>query len=163
MTRPPGLFFYPARACAKGLSNRFCPSVSLSVCLSSEKILNQIIYWVKQLLYAAMTWQSEKNNVCVPDRDQNSSLLCTPALFYLMLVLSAILIRSTTWMWWRPDICGLQTCAHVHQLLCSQDSHISLTCVAVHKLSVCVALFPGPHPAFRVLIVSNNSNAPTQA
>ena len=24
--------YYPARACAKGLSNRFCPSVSLSVC-----------------------------------------------------------------------------------------------------------------------------------
>ena len=28
---------YPARACAKGLRNRFCPSVSLSVCLSGEK------------------------------------------------------------------------------------------------------------------------------
>ena len=26
-----GEHFYPARACAKGLSNRFCPSVSLSV------------------------------------------------------------------------------------------------------------------------------------
>ena len=28
------VYFYPARACAKGLRNRFCPSVSLSVSLS---------------------------------------------------------------------------------------------------------------------------------
>ena len=28
----PDLYNYPARACAKGLSNQFCPSVSLSVC-----------------------------------------------------------------------------------------------------------------------------------
>ena len=47
--------YYSARACAKGLSNQFCPSVSLSVCQSSEKFLNQHIYWVKQLLYTAVT------------------------------------------------------------------------------------------------------------
>ena len=61
------LLYYPASACAKGLRNRFCPSVSQSVCLSGEKFWNQHIYWVKQfffcfflgyqLLYAAMTWQ----------------------------------------------------------------------------------------------------------
>ena len=39
---------YPARACAKGLSNWFCPSVSLSVCQSGEKILNLNIDSVKQ-------------------------------------------------------------------------------------------------------------------
>ena len=32
--------YYPTRACAKGLSNWFCPSVSFSVCQSGEKILN---------------------------------------------------------------------------------------------------------------------------
>ena len=38
------LAFYPSRACVKGLSNSFCPSVSLSVglsvCPSDEKFLN---------------------------------------------------------------------------------------------------------------------------
>ena len=28
-----------------------------------------------------MTWQSKKNNVCVPDRDQSSSLLCISSYF----------------------------------------------------------------------------------
>ena len=39
---------YPARACAKGLSNWFCPSVSLSVCQSGEKFLNLNMDSVKQ-------------------------------------------------------------------------------------------------------------------
>ena len=42
---------YSARTCMKELRNRFCPSVSQSVsqsaCLSSEKFLNQHIYWRK--------------------------------------------------------------------------------------------------------------------
>ena len=38
-----------------------------------------------------------------------------PALFYLTLVLSTILIRSTTWIRWRSGICGLQTRVRVHQ------------------------------------------------
>ena len=39
---------YPVRTCAKGLSNWFCLSVSLSVCQSGEKILNLNIDSVKQ-------------------------------------------------------------------------------------------------------------------
>ena len=46
-----------------------------------------------------MTWQSKKHNVCVPHRDQTSSLLCISS---TPLVLSTILIRSTTWIRWRP-------------------------------------------------------------
>ena len=60
-----------------------------------------------QLLYVAVTLESKKN-VCVPDRDENSSLLCISSSFYLTLVLSTILIRSSTWIQWKPSICGLQ-------------------------------------------------------
>ena len=60
-------------------------SVSQSVC-SEIRIFTSLvprlglgtrlnIYYVKGLLYAAVTWQSKKN-VCVPDRDQSSLLLC---------------------------------------------------------------------------------------
>ena len=38
-----------------------------------------------------------------------------PALFYLTLVLSTILIRSTTWIQWRPGICGLQARIRIYQ------------------------------------------------
>ena len=38
-----------------------------------------------------------------------------PALFYLTLVLSTILIRSTTWIRWTPGICGLQPGVSAHQ------------------------------------------------
>ena len=44
-----------------------------------------------------------------------------PALYYLMLVLSTILIWSTTWIWWRPGICRLNTCVRIHQPPHSQD------------------------------------------
>ena len=45
-----------------------------------------------------------------------------PAIFYLTLVLSTILIRSTTWIRWRPGtVCGLQARVHVHQPPRSQD------------------------------------------
>ena len=74
---------YPAHTCTKGLSNQFCPFVSQSVCLSSDTFWNQHIHWFKQLLYVAMTLQSKKNNVCVPDRDQSSSLLCISSSFLL--------------------------------------------------------------------------------
>ena len=43
------------------------------------------------------------------------------ALFYLTLVLSTILIRSTTWIRWRPGICGLQARVRAHQPPRSQD------------------------------------------
>ena len=44
-----------------------------------------------------------------------------PALFYLTLVLSTILIRSTTWIRWRSGICRLQIRVRVHQPPCSKD------------------------------------------
>ena len=44
-----------------------------------------------------------------------------PALFHLTLVLSTILIRSTTWIQWRPGICGLQARVRVHQPPRSKD------------------------------------------
>ena len=48
----PGTGYYPAHACAKGLNNWFCPSVSLSVCQfvsqSGEKFLYLNIDRVKQ-------------------------------------------------------------------------------------------------------------------
>ena len=61
----------------QGLGNQFC----LFVSLSGEKFWNQHIYYVKGLLYMAVTWQSKRNNVCVPDRDQSSSLLCISSSF----------------------------------------------------------------------------------
>ena len=48
---------YPARACAKGLSNRFCLSVSQSVSQSVCPVKNFEISTFTQLLYVAMTWQ----------------------------------------------------------------------------------------------------------
>ena len=44
-----------------------------------------------------------------------------PALFYLTLVLSTILIWSTTCIRWRPGICGLQARVRVHQPPHSKD------------------------------------------
>ena len=44
-----------------------------------------------------------------------------PAIFYLTLVLSTILIRSTTWIRWRPGICRLQARVRVHQPPRSKD------------------------------------------
>ena len=49
-------YFYPARACAKGLRNRFCPSVSQSVSQSVCPVKNFEI----STFTAAMTWQSKK-------------------------------------------------------------------------------------------------------
>ena len=60
----------------------------------------------------------KNNNVCVPDREQNSSLLCISSPFlFKTLVLSTILIRSTTWIRWRPGICGLQARVRVRKKL----------------------------------------------
>ena len=61
-------------------------------------------------------------NVCVPGRDQSSSLLGISSSFlFITLVLSTILIRSTTWIRWRPGICGLQARVRVHQPPRSKD------------------------------------------
>ena len=73
-----------------------------------------------------------------------------PALFYLTLVLSTILIRSTTWIRWRPGICGLQARVHVHQPPCSQGCK---------KLAGSL----GTRLRTHLLLVSNNSNTATQA
>ena len=96
----------------KGLSNRFCPSVSLSVCQSSEKFWNQHIYWVKQFLYVVMTWQSTKNNACIPGWGQSSSLLCisTSFLFKIGIVHHFDMVN-----WWWSGICGLLARARDHQ------------------------------------------------
>ena len=67
-----------------------------------------------------------------------------PALFYLTLVLSTILIRSTTSIWWRPGICGPQARVHVHHAPRSQDCeklgggletrlHTHLICGQLHR------------------------------
>ena len=53
-------------------------SVSQSVCLSSQHI-----YWVKQLLYVAMTWQSKCMVYLIETKTVYSSTF--PALFYLTL------------------------------------------------------------------------------
>ena len=57
-------------------------SICQSVCQYGEKFGNQHIYWVKQLqlLYVTITYL-KKNNVCVHDRDQSSSLLCVSSSF----------------------------------------------------------------------------------
>ena len=110
----------------------------------------------------AMTWQSKKNNKCL--YTWSSSLLCISSSFlFITLVVSTILIRSTTWIRWRPGICGPQARVLVHQPPRSQD---------------CVKLGGGLRTRLRthlicgwlrrwvkygVLLVSNNSNAPTQA
>ena len=117
-----GYSSYPTCACAKGLRNQFCPSVSQSVSLSSEKFWNQHIYWAEQLLYAVMTWQSNKKIMhayLIETKAVHSSAF--PALFYLTLVLSTILIRSTTWIRWRLGICRLQAHVRVHLPPRSQD------------------------------------------
>ena len=76
--------FYPTCACVKGLSNRFCPSVSQSVCLSVCPVKNfEISTFIG--LNNCCTRRShgnlKNNNVCVPDRDQNSSLLSISSSF----------------------------------------------------------------------------------
>ena len=83
--------------------------------------------------------------------------------FPATLVLSTILIRSTTWIRWRPGICEPQAHVHVHQPPRSQDCvklggglgtrlHTYLICGRLHRWV-----------KYGVLLVSNNSNAPTQA
>ena len=86
-----------------------------------------------------------------------------PALFYLTLVLSTILIRSTTWIRWRPGICGLQARVLVHLPPRSQDCEKlggglgTRLCTHFDKCHSRVWL------ARLVPFVSNNSNSPTQA
>ena len=120
----PHTHYYPACTCAKGLSNRFCPSVSLSVSQSvcSENFWNQHIYYVKRLLYVAVTWQSKQKNVCVSDRDQSSSLLCISSsfLFNVGIVRHFDMVNHLD-IWWRPGICWLQARVRVHQPPRSQD------------------------------------------
>ena len=66
--------FYPARACAKGLSNWFCPSVCQFVSQSSKKLLNLNIDRVKQFPVA----------LCVPHRKENGFIPSAfPAVSYL--------------------------------------------------------------------------------
>ena len=57
------IIIYPTRACAKGLSNQFCPSVSLSVCLSSENFWNQHIYWVNNC--CTQRWHGNLKKKCM--------------------------------------------------------------------------------------------------
>ena len=116
--------FYPARVCVKGLSNRFCPSVSQSVSQS----VSLSVCPVKHFEISTFTrlnncctqrWHGnlKNNNVCVPDREQNSLLLCISSPFlFKTLVLSTILIRSTTWIRCRPGICRLQACVCVPRI-----------------------------------------------
>ena len=66
-------------------------SVCLSVSLFGEKFWNQDIYYVKGLLYAAVTWQSKKNNVCV-------------RLFITCVQMQGFPIDSHTLMWVRRMI-----------------------------------------------------------
>ena len=58
------------------------------------KFWNQYTYWVKQFLYAEITWQSKKNNASVSDLDQSSSILYIS--IYLTLVMSTILKNLDT-------------------------------------------------------------------
>ena len=69
------------RACAKGLSNRFCPSVS------PVKIF-EISTFTGLNNCCTRQWHGnlKKNNVCVPDRDQSSSLLCISSYFIFGIV-----------------------------------------------------------------------------
>ena len=60
-----------------------------------------------------------KNYVCVPDSDQAVHSSAFPALFYLTLVLSAILTRSTTSIYGGDRVYA--DSKHVHQLPRSQD------------------------------------------
>ena len=92
------------RTCVKGLSNRFV-RLSVSVCQSGCCMR----LWHGNL---------KKKKRWVPDRDQSSSLLCISSSFLFNI---GILIPSTTWIRWRPGICGLQACVCIHQLPCSQD------------------------------------------
>ena len=110
---------YPAHTCVKGLRNQFCLSASQSVCP------------VKNFEISIFTWL---NNCCTQQWHGNLKKMYVylietkavhfsafPALFYLTLVLSTILIRSTTWIQWRPGICRLQARVYVHQPPRSQD------------------------------------------
>ena len=117
-------YYYPPRACVKGLRNWFCLSVSQSV--------SQSVCPVKNFEISTFTWL---NNCCTwPQHGNLKKIICVyltetkpvhssafPALFYLSLVLSTILIRSTTSIRWRPSICGLPACVWVHKPSHSQD------------------------------------------
>ena len=69
-----------------------------------------------------MTWQSKKNNVCVPDRDQSSSLFCISSsfLFNVGIVSHSDTVNHLD-IRWRPGICGPQARVPVHQPPRSQD------------------------------------------
>ena len=83
---------YPVNACAKGLMNRFCQffslSVSQSVSVYPKKSLqswNQHIYCVKQLLYAAIMWQSKKNMYVYLIETKAAHFSAFPAVLYCLL------------------------------------------------------------------------------
>ena len=80
----PFWYNYPTRACAKGLSNQFCPSVSQSVSLSVSPLKNfEISTFTRLKDCYTQQWHGnlKKNNGCVPDRDQSSSLFCISSSF----------------------------------------------------------------------------------
>ena len=92
-----------------------------------------------------------------------------PTLSYLKLVLSTILIRSTTWIRWRPGICGLQARARVTQPPRSQDCEKLGGSLGTRLRTHLICGWLGTRLLFDrwvkygVLFVLNNSNAPTQA
>ena len=70
-----------------------------------------------------MTWQSKNWIMYVYLRETKAvHSSAFPALFYLTLALSTILIQSTTWIWWRPGSLG--TRPETRDRACMDSKHV---------------------------------------
>ena len=79
-----------------------------------------------------------------------------PAHFYLTLVLSTILIRSSTWIRWRPGICELQARVCLHQLPRSQNCKKLSGCLVGTRLHVIcrLVLCPAKYNLRKICLVT---------
>ena len=112
--------YYPMCKCVKGLSNWFCPSVSLSVCQSGEKLLDLKIdrfKWFPKLT-VALTFK-KKWPMCTSQEAKRFSTLCFSSSFLFNVIMThhfntvntLDMVKSRyswTWpmfiTWWSPGI-----------------------------------------------------------
>ena len=101
-------------------------SVCLSVYLSICPVKNfEIRTFTRLKDCCTRQWHGnlKKNNVCVPDRDQSSSLFCISSSFLFNIgIVSHFDMVNRLDIRWRPGMCWLQAHVRVHQPPRSQDS-----------------------------------------
>ena len=85
----------------------------------THKGVKQLVLSVCRSVSLSVQWKKVMYAYLIETKAVHSSAF--PALFYLTLVLSTILIQSTTWIRWRPGMCWLQARVRIHQPPRSQD------------------------------------------